>query len=55
MTPLALNQQEAAETLSVSVNTFKAAVAPHVKCHLIAGMKRWRPEDLDTWLKKQCL
>lgn len=53
MTPLALNQKDAAAALGVSINTFKTSVRPHVKCCYVAGMRRWRPEDLDAWLRRQ--
>jgi len=50
---LALNQQEAAEALGCSVNHFKSNVRPHVKAVYIGSVRRWRPEDLDAWLKRQ--
>ncbi len=52
---LAYNQAEAAEALSMSVNTFRVAVQPYVKCvHVgVSGRRRLFPAtELQAWLDR---
>lgn len=50
---LALNQQEAAEALGLSVDTFTEHVRPHV-AYVLAGSRKLYPvTELQHWLNRE--
>jgi len=50
---LALNQQEAAEALGMSVDSFAEHVKPSVACVLVGSRRLYPVTELQSWLNKE--